>query len=217
MHQKLLILVIGMMAMFLAATTFAAEHKSGTENDKKGSQMEEKSQTQMDKKSQSKMQEKSGMQKATTGMGEGEQFAAENLKNVEDLKGKKVMDANGENIGKVNSMLVDSQSGKVRYIMLTSGGVFGVGGEDYLIPWQALRTGPEQEGFQVNLTSEELKDAPKGGKVTSSDQAKELNEFYDVSPEREESGHMGSEAGTKKMDKESHEYEKKDEDKKEKY
>jgi sporulation protein YlmC with PRC-barrel domain len=198
-----------MMAMFLAATTFAAEHKSGTENDKKGSQME-KSQTQMDEQSQSQMQEKSGMQKTTTGMGEGEQFSAENLKNIVDLQGKKVMDTNGENIGKVNSILVDSHSGKVKYIMLTSGGVFGVGGEDYLIPWQALRTGPEQEGLQVSLTSEEMKNAPKGAEVTSSDQAKKINEFYGVSPEWKEGGEkvdqmkqdLGDEAGTK-MDKES--------------
>jgi sporulation protein YlmC with PRC-barrel domain len=223
MKRKLFVLVVGMMAMFLSATTFAAE-KSGAEHEKKRSQMEEKSQTQMDEKSQSQMQEKSGMQKTTTGMGEGEQFAAENLKNIEDLKGKKVMDANGENIGEVNSMLVDSQSGQVKYIMLTSGGVFGVGGEDYLIPWQALRAGPEQEGFQVSLTSEELKNAPKGAEVTSSDQAKKLNEFYGVSSKWEEGGHkvdqmkkdLGGEAGTK-MDKESQEKHKKGEDKEKTY
>lgn len=146
MNRKLLVVVIGMMAMFLAATTFAAEKKSGTE-------------------------------------GEGKQFGAENLKDVENLKGKKVMEANGKKIGEVNSMLVDIQSGKVKYIMLTSGGVFGVGGEDYLIPWQALRSESDQQGFQVNLTSEELKDAPKGAEITSRDQVQKIHEFFGVSPE----------------------------------
>ncbi|MCF8039625.1 MAG: PRC-barrel domain-containing protein [Desulfohalobiaceae bacterium] len=225
MKRKLLVLIIGMMAMFLAATTFAAEKKSGSEyGDKTGTQMKEKSQTQMGEKSQSQMQEKSGLQKTATGMGKGEQFAAENLKNVEDIKGKKVLDANGEDIGEVSGMLVDAKSGKIKYIMLTSGGVFGVGGDKYPVPWQAVRTGTDQEGFQVNFTSEELKNAPKGTKVTSRDQAKEINEFYGVSPEWEESGQMGGqmkqdlggEAG-KKMDKESKEYQKEGQDKKKTY
>ncbi|MGM0540775.1 MAG: PRC-barrel domain-containing protein, partial [Thermodesulfobacteriota bacterium] len=133
-----------------------------------------------------------------------------------DLQGKKVMEATGKKIGEVNSMLVDSQSGQVKYIMLTSGGVFGVGGEDYLIPWQALQTAPDQQGFQVDLTSEELKEAPKGAEVTSRDQAQEIHEFFGVSPEREESEQMGGEAGTK-MDKESQEKHKKGEDKEEAY
>lgn len=206
MKRISMVLIVGVLAMFLSATTFAAEEKYG------------------DEKSESQMQDKSDKQKTTTGMGEGEQSRAEKLSDVEDLKGKKVMDANNEEIGEVNSMLVDSKSGQVKYIMLTAGGVLGVGGEDYLIPWQALQTGTDKEGFQVNLSSEEMENAPKGAEVASQDQEKELHEFYGVSPEWKESGQTGEgmkqdsdhESGTK-MDKGSHEKQKEGEDKEKTY
>ncbi len=174
MNRKLLVLIIGMMAMFLTATAFAAENKSPDRyGDKTGPQMKEESQTQMDRTSR-------------PGMRGDEQFGAENLKNVDDIKGQNVLDANGETIGEIESVLVDSRTGKVEYITLTSGGVFGVGGDKYLIPWQALQTATDQEDqeeFRVNLTSEELENAPKGDEVPSRAQSREIHEFYGVSPE----------------------------------
>ena len=174
MKRKLSVLGIGMMAMLLAGPAFAAGNKSPDQyGDKTGSQIKKESQTQMDRTS--------------AGMRGAERFAAESLKNVDDIKGQDVLDANGENIGKIESLLVDSRTGKVEYITLTSGGIFGVGGDKYLIPWQALRAASGQEDkLQVNLSSERLKNAPKGDEVPSQAQSREIHQFYGVSPEWQE-------------------------------
>lgn len=171
MKRKLLVLAIGMMAMVLAGTTFAAENKSPDQyGDKAGPQMRKDSQTQMDR--------------SRSGMRGDDQFAAVNLKNVDDIKGQNVLDANGETIGKIDSVLMDSKTGRVEYITLTSGGMFGVGGDKYLIPWQALRAAAgQEENFQVSLSTEKLKNAPKGDQIPSRVQSREIHEFYGVSPE----------------------------------
>lgn len=185
MKRKLLVLVIGIMAMFLAGTTFAAQNKSPDQyGDKTGPQMKKEFQTQMDSTSPGMRGDQAQRDRASSGMRGDQQFAAENLKSVDDIKGQNVLDANGETIGKIDSLLVDSRTGKVEYITLTSGGIFGVGGDKYLIPWQALRAATGQEGqFQVNLSSEKLKNAPKGHDVPSQVQSREIHEFYGVSPE----------------------------------
>lgn len=139
MKRKLLVLAIGMMAMFLAGTAFADER-----------------------------------------------FAAENLKSVDDIKGQNVLDVSGVTIGTIDDVLMDSKTGKVEYITLTSGGIFGVGGDKYLVPWQALQAAADPEEFQVNLSSAELENAPKGDEVPTQAQSREIHEFYGISPEWQE-------------------------------
>jgi sporulation protein YlmC with PRC-barrel domain len=53
---------------------------------------------------------------------------------TEDVRGRKVMDRQGEEIGKVDDLMVDEREFKVRFLEVASGGVLGLGATKVLIP-----------------------------------------------------------------------------------
>ncbi|MFP3983497.1 MAG: PRC-barrel domain-containing protein [Desulfurivibrionaceae bacterium] len=168
MKSKLMIMGIGVFSIFLVASVASAEMETGSEQgDLSKSEMSEKADTQKEAMQESGMYSK-------------------NLKSANKLSGTKVFDSKNKNLGKVNDVIVDTASGKVTYIILTSGGVFGVGGEDYPIPWKALKQKEDKKGLQLKTASEELKDAPAGTRISSRDQERKIHEFYGVSPHWEE-------------------------------
>lgn len=55
-----------------------------------------------------------------------------------DVRGRKVIDKNGEDLGKIDALLVDDRERKVRFIEVASGGFLGLGREKSLIPIDAI-------------------------------------------------------------------------------
>jgi sporulation protein YlmC with PRC-barrel domain len=55
-----------------------------------------------------------------------------------DIRGRKVKDAAGEEIGKVDDLLVDAEEQKVRFLEVASGGLLGLGETKSLIPVEAV-------------------------------------------------------------------------------
>ncbi len=56
-----------------------------------------------------------------------------------DLMGLDVRNKANENIGSVNDLVVDLKSGEVRYVAVSHGGVAGVGGKLFAVPWDAMK------------------------------------------------------------------------------
>ena len=66
----------------------------------------------------------------------------EHLLNASSLIGNSVIDTTGKNLGTVQDLLIDQASGQIAYIILayggTFGGIFGIGAENYSIPWNEV-------------------------------------------------------------------------------
>jgi sporulation protein YlmC with PRC-barrel domain len=64
------------------------------------------------------------------------------LLNASTLIGNSVIDTTGKNLGTVQDLLIDQASGQIAYIILayggTFGGIFGIGTENYTIPWNEV-------------------------------------------------------------------------------
>ena len=58
---------------------------------------------------------------------------------VEDVRGKKVVDRFGEEIGSVDDLLIDDREKKVRFLQIASGGFLGVGETKFLLPVDAVK------------------------------------------------------------------------------
>jgi sporulation protein YlmC with PRC-barrel domain len=56
----------------------------------------------------------------------------------DDANGRTVIDQHGNDIGDVNDLIIDPQQGRVRFLLVTSGGFFGIGGRMMLIPVEAI-------------------------------------------------------------------------------
>lgn len=55
-----------------------------------------------------------------------------------DVRDRRVLDSEGEEIGRVSDLLIDEQERRVRFLEVSSGGVLGVGAKKLMIPADAI-------------------------------------------------------------------------------
>jgi hypothetical protein len=72
-----------------------------------------------------------------------------------------VHDARGKRIGKVERLVIDKASGRVAYAILSFGGFLGIAADHYPIPWPMLDYDEKLGGYRVDITEEQLKNAPE--------------------------------------------------------
>lgn len=79
---------------------------------------------------------------------------------AEDIRGRKVFDKNGEEIGKVEALMIDDNENKVRFLQVSAGGFLGIGDHQFLIPVDAV-TRIGEDDVHVDQTRERVSEAPK--------------------------------------------------------
>jgi sporulation protein YlmC with PRC-barrel domain len=78
----------------------------------------------------------------------------------QDIRGRTVVDANGEKLGKITELLVDSSQYKVRFLRVGSGGFLGIGREHVLIPVDAIES-VTHDLVRINQTSQLVVGSPE--------------------------------------------------------
>lgn len=76
------------------------------------------------------------------------------------IVGEEVVNAAGERVGKIEELMIDLDLGRVAYVVLSFGGVMGLGQKLFAIPFEALRIDPEGRDFVLNVDREKLRNAP---------------------------------------------------------
>ena len=76
------------------------------------------------------------------------------------VEGTSVYNLGGEKLGSVYNFMVEKRSGQVAYAVLSFGGFLGMGSSYHPLPWNHLTYDPNQGGYVVNLTKEQLEGAP---------------------------------------------------------
>jgi sporulation protein YlmC with PRC-barrel domain len=79
---------------------------------------------------------------------------------VSTLTGHKVQNTAGEDLGKIEDLVLDEDSGRVLYVVLSFGGFLGMGNRLIAIPWKRLRQQGDHKGFILNIDKETLEHAP---------------------------------------------------------
>ena len=77
-----------------------------------------------------------------------------------EVIGYSVQNMEGQELGKIEELVIDPQSGQVVYAALSTGGFLGVGDKLFAVPWEAMKLVPEQQSFRVDVTKETLESAP---------------------------------------------------------
>jgi sporulation protein YlmC with PRC-barrel domain len=54
------------------------------------------------------------------------------------MKGKRVRNHAGQDLGKIEEIVLDLETGRIAYAVLAFGGVIGIGEKLFAIPWRAL-------------------------------------------------------------------------------
>jgi sporulation protein YlmC with PRC-barrel domain len=76
------------------------------------------------------------------------------------VTGNPVRNLSGEDLGKIEEIMLDSASGRIAYAVLSFGGFLGMGDKLFAVPWVALSLNDDQDGFVLNVDPEVLEDAP---------------------------------------------------------
>ena len=76
------------------------------------------------------------------------------------LAGDQVQNSAGEDLGKVDEIMIDILSGKVAYAVLSFGGFLGMGNKLFAVPWSRLRLDEDKQHFILDVDRKKLKNAP---------------------------------------------------------
>jgi hypothetical protein len=84
-----------------------------------------------------------------------------NLIGSDKVEGTPVYRSNGDRVGQIERVMIDKLSGKVAYAVMSFGGFLGIGEDYYPLPWPVLTYNPTLGGYEVNITEQQLKNAPR--------------------------------------------------------
>jgi hypothetical protein len=101
------------------------------------------------------------------------------------VEGTAVYRSNGEKVGNIERVMIDKLSGKVAYAVMSFGGFMGIGEDYYPLPWSLLTYNPRLEGYEVNVSEQQLKGAPKYSTHETWDwnrRGQAIDDYYHVPP-----------------------------------
>jgi hypothetical protein len=85
------------------------------------------------------------------------------------VEGTAVYGADMRKIGTIQRVMIDKISGKIAYAVVAFGGFLGIGEEYYPVPWSKLDYETQLGGYLVDITEDQLRDAPKFNRSTDWD------------------------------------------------
>ena len=103
------------------------------------------------------------------------------------LSGDSVRNSAGEDLGKIEDIMIDVPNGRVAYAVLSFGGFLGMGSKLFAIPWSALTLDTDEKCFRLDVTADHVKNAPAFDKDHWPSMADEqwgssLHQFYNRQP-----------------------------------
>ena len=82
-----------------------------------------------------------------------------NTLSASTLIGDHVVNRRGEDLGKIEDLMIEPEHGRVSYAIV-SGGHLGLGDKLFAVPMQAIKLSPEDKRFILDVDKEKLKKAP---------------------------------------------------------
>lgn len=83
-----------------------------------------------------------------------------NVLSAGTVTGDNVVNSNGDDLGKVEEVMLDTDHGRIAYAVLSFGGFLGIGDKYFAIPWESLQLDKENHRFVLDVDKEKLENAP---------------------------------------------------------
>lgn len=101
----------------------------------------------------------------------------------EDVRGYKVVNSTGEDIGHVDDLMIDDQQKKVRFLVVAAGGFLGIGEKKFWVPVDTV-TNIIDGTVHVDMTIEHVKSVPVYDPevVHAEPYASEVYTYYGIAP-----------------------------------
>ncbi|TDO44082.1 sporulation protein YlmC with PRC-barrel domain [Kribbella sp. VKM Ac-2527] len=100
----------------------------------------------------------------------------------DDIRGRTVVDTDGEKFGKVDGLFLDHDEGKVRLLQVVDGGFLGLGKESRLVPVELVRK-LDADQVVIDRHRQAVVDAPGyDPELTDAPDYDDIYRYYDVGP-----------------------------------
>ncbi len=100
--------------------------------------------------------------------------------------GDKVINTAGEDLGKIEELMLDLRDGRIAYAVLSFGGFLGLGNKLFAIPWSALSLRVHEHAFVLDIPKEVLEKAEGFDKdnwpVTNREWLSSMYSYYGYQP-----------------------------------
>jgi sporulation protein YlmC with PRC-barrel domain len=83
-----------------------------------------------------------------------------NLLSAGTITGNEVWNRKEEKLGSIKEIMLDIDTGKIRYVVLSAGGFLGMGDHLFAVPWSAFKLDTKQRRFLLDVDVERIKAAP---------------------------------------------------------
>lgn len=75
------------------------------------------------------------------------------------IAGDKVVNPQGQDLGKIQELMLDVHNGRIAYAVLSFGGFLGMGNKLFAIPWEMLTLDAPNHAFVLDIDKEQLENA----------------------------------------------------------
>lgn len=76
------------------------------------------------------------------------------------ITGDSVRNPQGEDLGNIEDLMINTETGEIAYAVLSFGGFLGLGDKLFALPWKAFTLDTKEHELVLNVDKERLKDAP---------------------------------------------------------
>jgi sporulation protein YlmC with PRC-barrel domain len=109
------------------------------------------------------------------------------------LAGDKVRNEAGDDLGKIDEIMIDIPTGRVAYAVLSFGGFLRMGNKLFAVPWSVLRVDEDNKQFIMPVDKKVLENAPGFDKDNWPDMADttwgtQIHRYYGAKPYWEAEG-----------------------------
>lgn len=103
------------------------------------------------------------------------------------VRGDRIYNRDRQDLGKIEDVLLDLETGSIAYAVLSFGGFVGIGDKQVAVPWQGLRLDQEHSAIVLDVDAARLKEAPSFDRndppdFTDRTWGAEVHSFYGYDP-----------------------------------
>ena len=103
------------------------------------------------------------------------------------LAGNSVRNSVGDDLGQIDEIMIHIPSGRVAYAVLSFGGLLGIGGKLFAVPWSALKVDEDKKCCILDVDKKRLESAPGFDKdnwpdMTDTTWGSEVFTYYGATP-----------------------------------
>jgi sporulation protein YlmC with PRC-barrel domain len=112
---------------------------------------------------------------------------ATEMHKASDLIGKKIVSQQGQDLGEIKNLVI-SQDGQVEYIILSRGGMLGMGAKLVPVPWRAADLQVQENKITAGITKQQLQNAPSfdndhWSEISNPDYKQRVNGYFGAKPQ----------------------------------